>query len=285
MSVSPTHFFSVWKLEFGEVIGNYLNMDLSVIIVNYQSLAKTQKCLKAVEASDFDGLSHEVIIVDNASGDDVESLKMNFPHIKIIKSPDNPGMGEGNNLGMKNAYGNFFLILNPDTYVEKNSIKILFQHMKNNPRIGAIGPKLLNPDGSLQFSCLRFPKIYLPAMRRTFLGKFFKTELNRFMMADFSHNEVREVDWMLGSALMIRRGVLDKIGPAFDKRFFMFFEDTDLCRRVKTAGFAVTYLPSAVAVHDHARGSAKGLWFIAPFTNKLARAHIASWIKYFWKWK
>jgi hypothetical protein len=260
-------------------------MDLSVIIVNYQSLAKTQKCLKAVETSDFDGLSHEVIIVDNASGDDVESLKMDFPHIKIIKSLENRGMGEGNNLGMKNAYGNFFLILNPDTYVEKNSIKILFQHMENNPRIGVIGPKLLNPDGSLQFSCLRFPKIYLPAMRRTFLGKFFKTELNRFMMADFSHNEAREVDWMLGSALMIRRGVLDKIGSAFDKRFFMFFEDTDLCRRVKTAGFAVTYLPSAVAVHDHARGSAKGLWFIAPFTNKLARAHIASWIKYFWKWK
>ncbi|MFA6106715.1 MAG: glycosyltransferase family 2 protein [Patescibacteria group bacterium] len=260
-------------------------MDLSIIIVNYKSLEKTRQCLRAVRASDFDGFSHEIIVVDNASGDNVDDLKKDFPHIKTVKAPENRGMGEGNNLGIKNAYGDFFLILNPDTYVEKNAIKALCQYMEDNPRTGIVGPKLLNSDLSLQYSCLRFPKIYLPVMRRTFLGKFFKSEQERFIMADFNHEEIREVDWMLGSALMIRRSMLKKIGPAFDGRFFMFFEDTDLCRRAKAAGFGVFYLPSALAVHDHARLSAKGRWYIAPFTNKLARAHIASWIKYFWKWK
>ncbi len=260
-------------------------MDLSIIIVNYKSLAKTGQCLRAVCASDFDGFSREIIVVDNASGDNMDSLKKDFSHIKIIESPINSGMGEGNNLGIKNSRGDFILILNPDTYVEKNAIKTLFFYMRDNPRTGIIGPKLLNPDGSLQYSCLRFPKIYLPIMRRTFFGKFFKSESARFMMANFGHDAIKEVDWMLGSALLIRRSMLDKIGPAFDKRFFMFFEDTDLCRRAKAAGFGVIYNPSARATHDHARSSAKGLWFIAPFTNKLARSHIASWIKYFWKWK
>lgn len=260
-------------------------MDLSVIIVNYKSLDKTRRCLSALSAADFTGISYETIVVDNASGDNVDELKKNFPHLKVIKNPLNSGMGEGNNLGIQNSFGDFLLILNPDTYLEKNAIQVMFRYLKNNPRAGIAGPKLLNPDGSLQNSCLRFPKIHTPILRRTGLGKFFKKHLNNFIMADFNHAEAKVVDWMMGSALMVKRAMLEKIGPAFDKRFFMFFEDTDLCRRAKKAGYQAIYLPEARGAHDHSRSSAKGRWYLAPFTNKLARAHIASWFKYFWKWK
>ena len=260
-------------------------MNISIIIVNYKSLEKTKKCLGAIGASFFPEISHEIIVVDNASGDNLESLKKDFPYVKLILSLKNCGMGGGNNLGIQNSHGDYILILNPDTFVDPQMIKILFEYLTKNPKAGIAGPKLLNPDGSLQPSCLRFPKFHTPILRRTFLGKLFKGEINRFMMADFDHKEIRSVDWMMGSCLMVRRSVMDKIGLMFDPLFFMFFEDTDLCRRVKKAGFEVIYNPMASANHDHARASAKGRWFIAPLTNKLARTHIASWIKYFWKWK
>jgi len=260
-------------------------MDLSVIIVNYKSIDKTRQCLAALNMADFTGISHEIIVVDNASGDNVDALKIYFPRVRIIKSPANSGMGEGNNLGIRNSFGDFLLILNPDTYLEKEAIQIMFRYMKNYPRAGIVGPKLLNPDGSLQNSCLRFPKLYTPILRRTSLGKFFKKHLDDFIMADFNHAEARVVDWMMGSALMVKRAMLEKIGPAFDKRFFMFFEDTDLCRRAKEAGYQAVYLPEALGTHDHSRASAQGRWYIAIFTNQLARAHIASWFKYFWKWR
>lgn len=260
-------------------------MDLSVIIVNYKSLEKTKKCLRALLASDLSGLSFEVIVVDNNSGDNIDSLKEEFSQIKTVKSPKNFGMGEGNNLGINNSRGEYVLILNPDTYLEKTAVKKLYDYMENHPKAGITGPRLSYPDGSLQYSCMAFPKIYTPILRRTILGNVFKNEVDNFRMADFDHAGEKAVDWIMGSALMIRRSLLNKIGPAFDKRFFMFFEDTDLCRRANQAGYQVIYLADALGIHDHTRASARGRWYIAPFTNKLARAHIASWVKYFWKWK
>jgi GT2 family glycosyltransferase len=255
-------------------------MDLSIIIVNYKNKIKIAKCLAALYESDLSGLNFEVFLVDNNSGDDLSSLSF-YPNVTIINSDKNLGMGGGNNLGLQKASGEFVLILNPDAYVSHVAIKILLNYMRANNDVAVVGPKLLNSDGSLQHSCAKFPRVYMPILRRTFLGDYFKKSRDSFMMTDFNHDEIASVDWLMGSCLMIRRD----IWPGFDERFFMYFEDIDLCRNFRALGKKVVYNPEAVVTHDHERASAKYPWYQAIFRDPLAREHIKSWIKYFWKWR
>lgn len=257
-------------------------MDVSVIIVNYRTPEKTIACIDSIKNSDVGGLRLEIITVDNMSGDgSPDKITKKHPDIKMIKSPKNIGMGGGNNLGIKEAKGRFLLVLNPDTLIKKDAIKHLYDFMSGRLNVGVVGPKLLNPGGSLQYSCLRFPKPHTPLLRRTFLGKVSKDHLDRFLMKDFDHNSEKEVDWIIGSCLMINRTLLEKIGSAFNEKFFMYFEDTDLCRRAWKGGFKVFYYPKAKVVHDHMRQSADNPWYLAPFKDKLAREHIKSWMRYF----
>jgi len=256
-------------------------MDLSIIIVNYRSKAKTVNCLEAIFKSDLQDLKYEVIVVENDSGDNLDDLIGRHDKLKILHSPRNLGMGGGNNLGLKEARGKFILILNPDTEVYPEAIKILYDYLDSHPDVYIVGPKLLNPDKTLQASCSLFPKIYTPILRRTFLGNYFKSSRDGFMMTDFDHEEIREVDWLMGSCLLIRSDGWE----GFDERFFMYFEDIDVCRRAWRFKKKVVYQPQAIVIHDHARGSAKNPWYIAPFVDKLTQEHIKSWIKYFWKWR
>lgn len=260
-------------------------MDISIIIVNYKSKKKTASCVDSVLSSDLGGINYEIIVVDNNSKDGIKDLlSKKYPQVVFLQSNKNLGMGGGNNLGINVSKGEFVLILNPDTLVANNSIRLLYNFIKNNLEIGIVGPKLLNPDGTLQYSCLRFPHLMTPIFRRTFLGKFAKKHLDKFLMKEFDHNSVKDADWILGSCLMIRNKILKEITSGFDKRFFMYFEDTDLCRRVKDAGFRVVYFPKVTVIHDHMRDSAKKVWYLGIIQNKMARVHIQSWIKYFLKW-
>lgn len=265
-------------------------MDLSIVIVNYNSREKTLNCLKSIYASDLSGVDFEIILIDNGSAEKIEDeIGKDYPKINFIVSKKNLGMGKGNNLGIKAAGGDFILILNPDTIVKPNAVKILYSQIKNNNNIGIAGPKLLNSDGSLQYSCFRQLRFFTPIFRRTFLGRFANKHINNFLMLDkipqppLNKGGIMDVDWLMGSCLMVRREVFNKVG-FFDERFFMYFEDTDLCRRVWRAGFRVVYFPQAQVIHDHGRGSAEKPWYLAPFVSKLSRAHISSWIKYFLKW-
>jgi len=256
-------------------------MDLSIIIVNYRSKVKTAKCLEAIFKSDLANLKYEVIVVENASGENLDDLIGAQSELKVLYSSRNLGMGGGNNLGLKEARGQFILILNPDTEVYPKAIKILYDYLDSHSDVYIVGPKLLNSDKTLQPSCSLFPKIYTPILRRTFLGDYFKSSRDGFMMTDFDHEEIREVDWLMGSCLLVRSDGWE----GFDERFFMYFEDIDVCRRAWRFKKKVVYHPQAIVIHDHARGSAKNPWYIAPFTDKLTQEHIKSWIKYFWKWR
>lgn len=259
-------------------------MDVSIIIVNYKTPRKTNACIDSIKGSDTGDLNLEIIVVDNNSEDDsVKKIKAKHPDVKIIENPKNLGMGGGNNIGIAEAKGRSLLILNPDTLIKKDAIKELYEAIRSKEEVGVVGPRLLNPDNSLQYSCLRFPKIYTPIIRRTFLGRLTKKQLDRFLMKDFDHKQSREVDWMIGSCLMLDRKLLDKRGRAFDDKFFMYFEDTDLCRRAQKNGLKVVYHPKAEVVHDHMRQSAGKPWYVAPFTDKLTREHIRSWMRYFLK--
>jgi len=261
-------------------------MDLSIIIVNYKTKKKALNCIKAIKASHLTGIAYEIILVDNASGDGSgEAVKEIYDDVVFIKSEKNLGMGGGNNVGIAAARGGIVLILNPDAYVSYEAIIKMYFHILSDRKIGVVAPKLLGPDKKIQPTCLRFPKFYTPLLRRTFLGRIFRQKHDDFLMVDFDHKNIRAVDWVQGSCLMIRKEVLEKIGGGFDEGFFMYFEDTDLCRRVWRTGYKVIYDPDAVVIHDHGRASAEGKWYLAPFLNRMARIHIRSWARYFWKWR
>jgi GT2 family glycosyltransferase len=256
-------------------------MDLSIIVVNYNSALKTLSLLESIFNADMEGINFEILVIDNNSQENIASiLKQKYPEIIFISSFKNRGMGGGNNIGINRAQGEFCFILNPDTLVEKDTIKIMVNYIRRNKEVAVLGPKLLNPDRSLQYSCARFPKFYTPIIRRTFLAKVFKNHINWFLMKDFDHKETKEVDWLMGSCLMIRKSSALK----FDERYFMYFEDIDLCRSAWRSNYKVIYNPEARLIHDHQRESAQGAWYLAFFTNKVAREHIKSWLRYFYKW-
>ncbi len=256
-------------------------MDISIIIVNYKSKEKLVACLNSISQLDLKGLSYEVVVVENNSGDDLSDL--NYQNTKVIVSPNNLGMGSGNNLGIKNSTGEFILISNPDIIFEIDTVKKLYEYFKGDKSIGLIGPKLINPDGSLQYSCVRFPKFYTPLLRRTAIGYFFPATLDHYLMKHTDHNQIQKVDWLLGACFMVRRSEVSE--KLFDERYFIYFEDVDLCRQINNRGQSVIYYPEVKVIHNHARQSSNFPWYQALFKDKIAREHVKSAFKYFNKWK
>ncbi len=265
-------------------------MDLSIIIVSYKDKDKLDNCLNSIQTAFWGDLKYEVIIVNNYPQEDLGSLKEKFVdiNIRLFTSSKNLGMGKGNNLGIKQSQGKFILILNPDTILKGRSIFDLLTYLKDNSQVGLIGPKLLYPDQSLQLSCARFPRFFTPLLRRTFLGRYFSKQNSNFMMADFDHQQIREVDWLMGSCLLFRKSYSlennQVFSPCFDERYFMYFEDIDLARQFWTHNLSVVYNPKALVIHDHQRQSARYPWYVALFVDLMAWHHIISWFKYFIKW-
>ena len=257
-------------------------MDLSIIIVNYRSKEKLINCLNSISLSDLSGLTYEVIVVENNSGDDLSNL--NYPSLKIIASEINLGMGKGNNLGITHSIGEYILIANPDIVFSPLAIKKLYQYLQLHHEVGLVAPQLLNPDGSLQYSCVRFPKFYTPLLRRTAVGQLFPGRIDHYLMKNADHSQIQEVDWILGACFMVRRHEI-KNHRLFDERYFMYFEDVDLCREIRNRGQQVIYFPEAQITHDHLRQSAREPWYKSLIKDKIAREHLKSAFRYFRKWK
>jgi len=273
-------------------------MDISIIILNYKQKDLVEQCIKKILVLDL-RLNYEIIVVDNASGDGcIEMVKEKFlttplnnrfanltGQIKTIETKNNKGYAAGNNLGIKAASGKYILILNPDIIVLDKAIEKMYQFMKSHRECGLCGPKLINPDGSVQLSCRKFPNWKIPIYRRTILGRFnfAKKSLKKFLMEDWDHKEIRTVDWILGAAIMTRKSAIDKIG-LLDERFFLYFEDVDWCRRFWKAGYKVFYIANAEMVHRHQRISAKESG-LKSLLSRATRIHLVSGIKYFLKYK
>ncbi len=260
-------------------------MDISIVIVNYNSKGLTLSCLKSLSEANWQGLSHEIIVVDNNSDDYLgDILAWQYPQVRFVESATNIGMGAGNNLGLAEATGKYFVVMNPDTLALPETFQTLYKYLEANPQVGVVGPKQFNPDRSVQNSCYRWHSLLTPIYRRTFLGSSLagRRDLDRFLMTDFDHQSIRPVDWLLGSCLFMPATLYHQLG-GFDDRFFLYFEDTDLCRRVHQAAYQVVYNPQAAIIHNHNRQSAKtSVWNF--YTNRTTRIHIASWFKYLWKW-
>jgi len=260
-------------------------MDISIIILNYKSRGLALNCIKSVREADFGNLKYEIIVVDNNSDDGIgEILSWQYPDIKFIQNKSNLGMGAGNNVGIKAAQGKYMVIMNPDTIAFADTFLKLYNFFEASPEVGLAGPKQFYPDRTVQDSCYRWYNLLTPVYRRTPLGKFkfAEKDVDRFLMKDFDHREKREVDWLLGSFLFCRRACLDQIG-LFDERFFMYFEDTDLCCRASSQGWKVVYFPESQIIHNHKRESAETPWYKFLW-NRPIRAHVISWLKYLRKW-
>jgi len=260
-------------------------MDLSIIILNYKSAGLTRQCLKSIREAE-PNLEFEIFVVDNASGDGViPMVNEQFPKVKTLAAPYNMGFAAGNNFGMKKASGRYIMILNPDITVTPGALEKMVQFMDEHERVGLLAPQLLNPDKTVQNSCYRFPNMMIPVYRRTPLGKTEagKAAINQYLMKDSDHNNTSEVDWCLGASIMMRKAAIDAVGM-LDERYFMYFEDADWCRRFWSAGWKVVYFPEVKMVHYHVRQSASVPWFLGIF-QKISRIHIASAIKYFWKFR
>ena len=193
----------------------------------------------------------ELIVVDNASTDNsVEMVRARFPHARLIALPENIGFTGGNNAGIAASRGRFVFLLNPDTVAHPGSIEAMLDYIERHLETGIVGPRLLNPDGTLQSSRRRFPTLLTGLIESTPLQPLFagSRALREFYMLDKSDNETQQVDWLSGAALLCRRETLDQVG-AFDPGYFMFSEEIDLCRRVNNAGWNVVYLPDAQVTH------------------------------------
>lgn len=254
-------------------------MTVSVVIVTYNSAKVIGACLDSLAAEAASGLA-EVIVVDNASPDaSVDVVRNGYPWATLIAGRENLGYSKGVNLGIQRASGRLLLILNPDTVVRRGTLRKLIEFVERTPDAGIVGPKLVFHDGTVQLSCRRFYTMRVLLMRRTPLGKIFKNDraARDHLMMDFDHNETREVDWVLGAAMFVRREAIDNVGM-MDERFFLYFEDVDWCYRMKQRGLRVYYLADAVVEHGYKRESAQAV------LNRSFAAHLVSLFRYYEKW-
>ncbi len=260
-------------------------MTLSIIIVNYKSKGLLKQCLRGIYDARL-GLDFEVIVVDNAShdGSDIMVRKF-FPQVHLIMAEENHGFGAGNNLGLAVAKGEFVLILTPDVAVFPGAVEDLHKYLLDHPAVGLVGPRLINPDGSIQSSAYLFPTFIMAILRRTPLGRMpqAKRQLRRYLMRDWGHDDSRPVGWVLGACFLARTATLRTL-QGFDERYFLYVEDTDLCRRIWQSGSEVHYVHTAEMVHYHQRESAEnpGLGGIFSYPTRI---HIRSWLEYFKKYR
>lgn len=264
--------------------------DVCISIVTTNERALAERCLRSLyEDMEGEAFSFYGVIVDNHSNDAIVDLAERFPQFSVIQQDENKGFGASHNRGFRACEAKYFFILNPDTIFLKGQhlVRRLYAFMEEHPKAGIVAPKLLYPDGSLQYSCRRFPMFRQPLYIRTQLGQRGRGKriADHFLMKDFDHASLRLVDWVLGSAMFVRSSVFAEMG-GFDERFWMYVEDTDLCRRMWEAGHLVYYLPEVTLEHALQRLSAQVKGVIPSFVkNRYARAHLLSWLQYFWKWR
>jgi len=253
---------------------------LSVVIVSWNVREDLRECLRSILGTGDQGLGTgdqvEVIVVDNASTDGtVEMVRREFPQVRLIVNSENIGYTRANNIGIRQSGGKYILLLNPDTIVKPGALRALVECAEAHPEAGVIGAKLLNPDGSIQRSARSFPDIGAGLFRNTFLGRLFPNNpfVRRYLLTDFGYDEVREVDWVSGAAMLVRRELFDRIG-LLDERFWAYCEDVDLCWRAWQAGFKVLFCPNAVIVHKIGRSSDQRL------VPSLIQHHKSMWLFY-----
>lgn len=248
-------------------------MKLSISIVLYKTVL--EKTIRSALASD---LTRKLYIIDNSPVSAINELAETDSRVEYIFNPSNPGYGAAHNRAMRKSIQEGFdyhLVLNPDVYFDRETIETLVEYMECNPDVGLVMPKVLHPDGELQYLCKLLPSVADVFGRR--FGprrpRFHKCN-NRYELRTTGYDKIMDVPYLSGCFMFFRNAALEKIG-LFDERFFMYFEDTDLTRRMHRH-YRTVYYPHTHIYHGYQKGSYKSL--------RLLGIHIVSAVKYFAKW-
>ena len=225
-------------------------MDLTIVIVNYNTSALLENLMASL-ASGCPGLDYEVYIIDNNSQDiDKTVLRRTYSQYHLIINPENRGFAYACNQGMRKARGRNIALLNPDMIIKERCLSRLCQYLDKHREAGAVGPQFLNTDGSVQYSCRCFPTIAGIFFDSLGLARMFpKSKLfSSYYLSGWPHNEEREVEQIMGACFVVKSRLVQATGY-FDERFFMYFEEVDLCWRIREKGFKIMFMPTAQAVH------------------------------------
>ncbi|TSC85977.1 MAG: Uncharacterized protein G01um10147_1044 [Microgenomates group bacterium Gr01-1014_7] len=219
-------------------------MDLSIIILSYNTKEITNECLKRLQAKNKKNI--EVIVLDNASSDgSVEMIKKNYPWVNLIVSKENTGFSKGNNIAFKKSKYPVVLFMNSDVYVEDDTLEKALGYFEN--RVEVMGPGMVFEDGSFQPSAGELPTPLNTILWIFGLGGFHPKKKSYF-------EKMRQVGWITGAFFMIKREVYERVG-GFDENIFMYLEEVELCKRITLAGFKIWYVPEIIVTHLHGASS------------------------------
>lgn len=229
----------------------YQKPDLSIIIVSWNTCELLAQCLTTVQEN-LAALPHldvETFVVDNASADEsTQMVQAQFPWVRLIANQENVGFARANNQAIRQTTARYVLLLNPDTELRAGSLATLIEFMEQHPQAGAVGPYLLNPDGSLQISCYPAPTLWHEFWRLFHLDALWRGASPSYRQERWSTKEPREVDVIKGACLMVRDDALKEVG-LLDEGFFMYAEEVDLCRRLIVAGWDLYWVPESKVLH------------------------------------
>jgi len=217
--------------------------DASAVVVTYNALPWLERCLASVRGV-------ETVVVDHGSSDGtVAFVRERFPEVTLVEE-ENRGLAYGWNTGVERTSARYVLLLNADAWLDPGALDKLVEFADAHPRAAVVGPRLRNPDGTLQRSVRGFPTLWRLATEYLFLRKLAPRSraLNAFYAGGFAHDEARRIDWPMGAVLLVRRAAIEEVGPA-DEDFFLFSEETDWCYRFHAAGWEVWFDPEAEFTH------------------------------------
>jgi len=261
-------------------------IDVSVIVVGYKNARLMRQTFKGIRRA-APAVSYEILLSENDPDKATSRMaSAEFPEVGILDNGKNVGFGQAINKGIDAAQGRYILVFNPDIVVQPGAFEKLVRYLDEHPEVGIVGPRLRNPNGELQHSCYRFMEPKTILYRRLPLIRCFRSvrrHLEEYALADWDHTSDREVDYLLGAAMLVRRDALQNVG-GFDPNYFMYFEDQDLCRRFWKAGWKVVYHPEAELIHYYRRETADGNFF-QQLMHPLTRVQIKSAVYYFHKYR
>ena len=241
--------------------------DASAVVVTYNALPWVEQCLDSVRGE-------ETVVVDNGSSDGtVAFVRERYPDVRLVES-ENRGLGAGWNLGTRETASTYVLLLNADAWMTEGALDRLVAFAETQPRAAVVGPRLSNPDGTLQRSVRGYPTIWRLATEYLFLRKLAprSSALNAFYAGGFDHDELRSVEVVMGACMLLRREAIELVGEC-DEDYFLFSEETDWCFRFREAGWDVLFFPGAECVH--VRG--------ASHSGRLYRENLRGHLLFLWK--
>ncbi|MBN1878770.1 glycosyltransferase family 2 protein [bacterium] len=252
--------------------------DISIITISTNEGDQLADSIRSVRAGS-EGLTVEYFVIDNGSTDSTSDVLNQYQDIHVIRQRTRIGFATNNNLAILRSTGRYVLLLNPDTIMDPDTLPFMVHYMDGHTDIGAASCKLVNPDGSIQHTARRFPTAGAIIARWAHLDRLYPGMrlLRNYLMSDWDHETERDVDWLVGAFIMVRREVIEQVGPldpAFDP---LYYEDIDWCYRIRKNGWRIRYVPYVKTVHLYDRESAQTLF------NRWTLIHFRNILRYFWK--